>query len=337
MTDRDLPPAVSIVEPMTLDEYLAEMDPELRAVYPAFIKMFQEWPHDAREARKLQAALMTKVPPRDGIAREDFMIPNGDGSGEIPIRLYRGARGGKSRGCVVWIHGGGWSGGSIDEDDRRCDRIADEAGVALVSVGYRLAPENPFPAGVNDCYRALEWTAENAAALQVDPARIAVAGASAGGNLGAAVALMARDRKGPPLALQLLIYPGLDSRMQSPSSHVIAAGGMVLDRAMALFYRSDYLGPDGEANTSPYAAPILAEDLTGLPPSYLMVSGLDLLRDDGITYATRLMHSRVRTELHVYAGAFHGFDNMVPYASISRRAIADYIRALREAVGEVAG
>lgn len=337
MTERDFPPDGSTVKPMTLEEYLAEMDPELRAVYPAFIKMFQEWPYDAREARKLQAALMTKEPLRDGITREDFTIARRDESGEIPVRLYRAARVGKSRGVVVWIHGGGWSGGSIDEDDRRCDRIAEEAGVAVVSVGYRLAPEYRFPVGVNDCYRALQWTAENATAWQVDPARIAVAGASAGGNLAAAVALMARDRKGPPLALQVLIYPALDNRMQFPSTHVIAASGMVLERSMALFYRDDYLGPDAEKNRSPYAAPILAEDLAGLPDAYLMVGGLDLLRDDGIIYATRLMHSRVRTEVHVYAGAFHGFDNMVPFASISRRATAHYIRALRDAVGEVGG
>ncbi|MGO9606028.1 MAG: alpha/beta hydrolase [Candidatus Binataceae bacterium] len=336
MTDRDSPPDAPAVKPLTLDEYLAEMDPELRAVYSPLIPFFEAWPYDAREARRLQASLMSKEPPCDGIARENLKIPGRDASAQIPARLYSPARQDKSRGCVLWIHGGGWSCGSIDDDDRRCDRIADEARVAVVSVGYRLAPEYPFPAGLNDCYRALEWIAENATALRVDPARIAVAGASAGGNLAAAVALMARDQEGPSLALQLLIYPALDSRMQAPSTHAMAAKGIVLDRSMALFYRSDYLGPDAETNTSPYAAPVLAQDLAGLPASYLMVGGLDLLRDDAVTYATRLMHSRVRAELHVYPGAFHGFDKMVPDAAISRRATADYIRALRGAVGDVA-
>lgn len=336
MTDSYAPAVPQTEEPMTIDEFLADMDPELRAAYPAFQPFFEHWPTDAGEARKLQAALMKKEPPRDGITREDFTIPNRGVSGEIPARLYCAERRSKRRGCVLWIHGGGWSAGSIDEDDFRCDRIAEEAGVAVVSVGYRLAPEDPFPAGLNDCYRALEWMAGNTSAWHLDPARVAVAGASAGGNLAAGVALMARDRGGPSAAFQLLIYPALDSRLQAPSTHVIATKGMVLDRSMALFYRRDYLGADAEANTSPYAAPVLARDLAGLPPAYLMVGGLDLLRDDGVAYATRLMHARVRTEIHVYPGAFHGFDNMVPDAAISRRATADYIRALRDAVGDTA-
>lgn len=325
-----------IVEPMTIDEYLAEMDPELRAAYSVLQPIFELWPSDPVESRNLQAAFMKPLPPRDGVVRQDLAIPNRDGTGAIPARLYSASRSNEAIGCVMWIHGGGWSAGSIDEDDRICDRIAAEAGVAVVSVAYRLAPEHPFPHGFNDCYRALEWIADSTGRLGLDPARIAVAGASAGGNLAAAVALMARDRNRPRVAFQLLNYPALDSRMQSPSSLTMATKGMLLNRSMALNYRRNYLGADAETNTSPYASPALAKDLAGLPPAYLMVGGLDLLRDDAVAYATRLMHAGVRTELRVYPGAFHGFDNMAPDAAISGRATAEYIRALREAVGGAA-
>jgi acetyl esterase/lipase len=202
----------------------------------------------------------------------------------------------------------------------------------VVSVEYRLAPEHPHPAPVEDCYAALLWLGQNAASLGVDRSRLAVGGESSGGCLAAATALLARDRGGPSLSFQLLIYPMLDDRCSSPSLRE----GMELgvweaddnERAWQALLGERAGGDD----VAPFAAPARAVDLAGLPPAYIDVGELDVLRDEVVDYAARLNQHGVSTELHVYPGAYHGWDVLSPDATISRRAVAERQAALRTAL-----
>jgi acetyl esterase/lipase len=208
------------------------------------------------------------------------------------------------------------------------ERVIDSV---VVSVGYRLAPEHPFPAALEDCYAALTWLTAHAEELGVDPARIAVRGPSAGGTLAAAVALLARDRKVVKLAFQQILYSPLDDRQSTPSSYEITDPRM-LNRDLLLTIWKDYLGSDHQGEVSPYAAPARADDLSSLPPTYIMVGELDPLRDENIEYARRLMQAGVPTELHVYPGGFHGFESQIPTAAISQRATAEANEALKRAL-----
>jgi acetyl esterase/lipase len=199
-------------------------------------------------------------------------------------------------------------------------RFANEAGCVVVSVEYRLAPEHRFPAALDDCYAALSWTASSAAELGVDPDRIGLAGASSGGNLAAATALLARDRGEPPVAFQCLVYPTLDDRMQTASVQFV--GTPLVDGGDVARCWEYYLGAD-RTDVSPYAAPGRTDDLSGLPPAYVMTAELDPLRDDGVQYAARLLEAGVSVELHQFAGAFHGFD-LFPTA-LSQRALDEQV------------
>ena len=187
----------------------------------------------------------------------------------------------------------------------------------VVSVEYRLAPEHPFPAGLEDCYAALVWTATEAKKLGIDPERIAIAGQSAGGGLAAATALLARDRGGPKLCFQLLEIPELDDRLDTPSM-LAFTDTPLWNRPNAVWSWRHYLGPDHRGEVSPYAAPARAENLAGLPPAYISTMEFDPLRDEGILYALRLLQAGVSVELHSYPGTFHG-SALLPTAEVSRR------------------
>jgi acetyl esterase/lipase len=281
-------------------------------------------PQEARaRARTFTESAGLTAPGRDELAIHDRTVPGPAGAPDVTVRVYDPPLEGP-RPAVVYIHGGAFIAGDLDIEDMRCVRLARDAGCVVVSVDYRLAPEERFPAALDDCYAALRWTASEAASLDIDAARLGIVGASAGGNLAAAVALLARDRGGPDLAFQMLLYPCLDDRMTSPSVQV--AGTPMIDAASCAMAWSHYLDPN--ASTVPaYAAPARAIDLAGLPPAYVMVSELDPLRDECIEYATRLLQSGVPTELHVFAGAFHGFD-MMP-TTLSRRAADEQVEWLR--------
>jgi len=271
----------------------------------------------------------------DGIAYSDEVIPASAGGQDVTVRVYRGAatgvRGPGTAGpAILWIHGGGYMFGSGLMEDVRLARWARDLGAAVVSVEYRLAPEHPYPAPLDDCYAALAWTVANAEKLGVDADRIAVAGASAGGGLAAGLALLARDREEYAVAYQMLIYPMIDDRNATASSHLDT---LVWTRAANLLGWRAYLGnAAGTDGVDAYAAPARADDLDGLPPAFIGVGTLDVFRDENIEYAQRLLAAGVPTELHVYPGATHGFEAMCPDAAVARRCQRDIDDALARAL-----
>ncbi|MYD08906.1 MAG: alpha/beta hydrolase [Chloroflexi bacterium] len=260
---------------------------------------------------------------------EERTIPGPEG--EIGVVIYQPPTP-APRGGLLWIHGGGYIVGSGRNDPHGIG-FAEHAGCTVVSVDYRLAPESPYPAAISDCFGALCWLAENTDELGVDPARIAIGGASAGGGLTAALALYNRDHGGPDLAYQLLIYPMIDDRHETPSGREITHP-TVWNRELSLKAWRMYLGAEyGRESVSPYAAAARARDLSGLPPALVTVGMLDLFRDENIDYAQRLMAAGVPTELQVYPGMYHGAEMSVMDAAVSIRMRTAYRDALRRAIG----
>jgi acetyl esterase/lipase len=207
-----------------------------------------------------------------------------------------------------------------------------EFGAVVVSVEYRLAPEHPDPAPVEDCYAGLVWTAKHAEELGIDAERIMIAGASSGGGLAAGTALLARDRGFPPLSHQVLICPMLDDRIITHSSRMLVGEGGT-DRNDILFGWTSLLGERrGGPNVSPYAAPARARDLSGLPRTYLDAGSTEVFRDEVIDYATRLSQAGVCVDLHIWGGGFHGFDQFAPHAALSRASLAARDEYLRRAL-----
>lgn len=255
----------------------------------------------------------------------DRLIARGSDA-PLRVRVYSPMISADRRPGVLFFHGGAFVLGDLESEHDRCLRYAADALCVVVSVDYRLAPEHPFPTGVEDCYFALEWVAQNAADLGIDSARLAVVGSSAGGAFAAASAQMARDRGGPALALQMLLYPVLDDRLTTASMRQFT-DTPVWDSPNTVAMWAQYLsGPDP---VSAYAAPARATSLEGLPSSYIMTAELDPLRDEAIDYALRLLQAGVSVELNQVAGAYHGFDTRVPDAAISRRAVDDQIHHLQ--------
>ncbi len=253
------------------------------------------------------------------VSRSDHEVESSDGH-RVPIRVHRpaDARTDETRPAVVWMHGGGLVSGTHLIDDGRFDRWCTRFGVVGVAVDYGLAPERPFPGPLEDCYAALAWTHAHADDLGVAADRIGIGGASAGGNLAAGLALLARDRGEHAVAFQALVYPMLDDRMTTVSS---AWEVPIWPPASNHFGWSAYLaGRRGAADVSAYAAPARAVDLAGLPPAFVCVGALDGFVDEDVDYAARLVRAGVPVELHVYPGAPHGFDLMMVHTDVARRA-----------------
>ena len=263
-----------------------------------------------------------------GVARiEEMKIPGP--AGEIPIRVYW-PREGVPLPVLVYYHGGGWVIGDLDTNDSLCRMLSNRTSAVVVSVDYRLAPEHPFPAAVDDSYAALVWVSRNAESLGVDRSRIAVGGGSAGGNLTAAVALMARDRGGPELVYQVMIYPATNLFDLTTASHRDFAEGYGLTRKHVEFFRDSYL-PELADRRSPYASPLLAESLEDLPPAIVITAGFDVLRDEGIAYAERLEAAGVPTLRAHYPSMIHGFVTIDRLFGEADDAIDEAAAALSEA------
>lgn len=299
----------------------------LSLVDPALRPLLEAWPTTTLSAQTLEAARARELPPfpvePDDIVVEERHIPGPAGGAAVSLRLYRPPSGGGPTGCLFHIHGGGFVMGSAREVEFAYRPIAATLGCVIVSVDYRLAPEAIFPVAIEDCYAGLAWTFANAATLNVDTMRIGVTGESAGGGLAAALALMARDRGEHRLAFQHRTC------VRPPHAH---AGQFVWNADSNRFGWRALLGwePGGDG-VSPYAAPARAEDLAGLPPTYIMTGALDLFVDEDIEYARRLIAAGVPTELHVFSGAFHGFD-ILPGAAVADAARAARLAALGRAL-----
>ncbi|GAA2210276.1 alpha/beta hydrolase [Nonomuraea monospora] len=296
------------------------MDPELEAFIPLFPATDLSDPVAAREEL---TALAVAVPPAnvEGMVVEDVLVP---ADPPVPVRIYRPRQ---ARGAVIWLHGGGYVMGNLDTEHPWAGRVADLSGATVISVGYRLAPEHPFPAALDDAYAVLTWASEHASELGLDPDLIAVGGHSAGAALAAGIALRARDERGPAIRFQLLHQPGLDDRQQTWSQRNFTGTPWMTRDKFAMVWRH-YMG---SRPVTPYAAPARAEDLSGLPPAYVATAEFDPLRDEGIEYALRLLQAGVSVELHQWPGTFHGSQAIVS-ADVSRRQIAELAAVLRRAL-----
>jgi acetyl esterase/lipase len=274
----------------------------------------------------LLAALDSLLPKVTDVASRELRTQSADGA---PVRLRWFEKQGGARGpAVLYLHGGGMILGSVDTYALVIENLVSTTGVPMLAVDYRLAPEHPHPAPVEDCYAGLQYLAEHARSLGADPARLAVMGDSAGGGLAAATALVARDRQGPPLARQILIYPMLDDRNTradprlapfvtwSHDDNVTGWGALLGARA----------GKEGVPHA---AAPARATDFSNLAPAYLEVGQLDIFCNETILYALKLSQAGVPVELHVRPGAQHGFERLAPGSDVARRSTADRLRALR--------
>jgi acetyl esterase len=311
------------------------IDPELAAVLDLLPSIDLSDPVAARAAfDEALEAIPVDIPGVEALAIEDRPVPGHEGAPPVRVRVYRPAQvaaGARVPG-IVMIHGGGFVIGSIEAEHAGAALLALNVGAVVVSVQYRLAPEHPYPAGLHDCYAALTFVHAESDALGVDSGRIALVGASAGGGLAAATALYARDRGGPPVCFQLLQIPELDDRLETASMRAFVDSPL-WNRPLAVQSWLAYLGPlSGSAEVPPYAAPARSEDLSGLPPAYVSTAEHDPLRDEGITYALRLLQAGVSVELHQFPGTFHG-SALVTTAAVSRRAQREVAEVLRRALG----
>lgn len=293
------------------------MDAELAEVARQLVPSDLTDPAAARAGNRARHAL-DPVP----VDWQQLQVSDRAVAGGVPVRLYR-PPGVERPPVVVWVHGGSFMLGDLDSSDALCAEMAVAAGALVVNVDYRLAPEHPAPAGLHDAYAVLEWVAGEG---DIDPARIAIAGQSAGGCLAAGCALLARDRGGPGLVYQLLAYPALDDRLRTRSARQMPDSPVITSDSIAIMWKVYLAGGAADG----YIAPARTEDLSGLPPTLIVTAEQDPLRDEAIEYATRLQESGVDTVLHDVPGTFHGFDTVAPEAAISRRTREFYLSALAE-------
>ncbi|MCU7723346.1 alpha/beta hydrolase [Actinoplanes sp. KI2] len=299
---------------LAYDAYLAE-EPELAPMSPALLPRI-------RAEVDAEVAALTDLSHGGRFIVAEPSVPGLDGAPEVPLLVCTPAGAPAARPALYFIHGGGFF---CNDHRLGLDQLLETAerfGATLVSVGYRLAPEHPYPAQIDDAYAGLRWVAGHANALGIDPERIVVTGYSAGGGLGAALALTVRDKGGPRLLGQLLMSPMLDDRNDSASAMQMDAIEF-WDRSYNGFGWSSLLGDlRGETEVPQYAAPARATDLTGLPPAFLDVGSAECLRDEVLAYAGRIWQAGGRAELHVWPGGIHAFDREVPEARISKAAVA---------------
>ncbi|MEU9024884.1 alpha/beta hydrolase [Actinomadura sp. NPDC048394] len=281
-----------------------------------------------RERFRLMWTMPEDLRPVGSVAGTAIPGPAGD----LPARVYTPEGDGPFP-AFVWFHGGGWTIGGLDENEYACRAVCAEAGAVVVSVDYRLAPENPFPAAAEDAYAAVQWVAAHGAQINADPSRIAVGGESAGGNLAAVAALKARDLGGPDLALQVLVSPVLGHPEDGRASYAEFAEGYFLTKASMEWFFTTY--PTGPADLDdPYLLPLRSKDLSGLAPALILEAECDVLRDEGEEYARRLKDAGVETELVRYDGLIHAFFGpLASELSVAKQAHSRAAAALRAAFG----
>ncbi|MBM4569068.1 alpha/beta hydrolase fold domain-containing protein [Rhodococcus hoagii] len=306
--------------------------PELRPLVPALPRVDIAEPAAFRERQRIRAAgLAAAVQRPQGMTVVDRLVPGPAGAPDVPVRIYAPGGSPSEVGALVWFHGGGYVFGEIEASERACVEIADVVGCVVVSVEYRLAPEHPYPAGLDDCCAALTWVAAHGDELGVDPARLAVGGVSAGAGLAAALALRVRDENGPRLVYQVLDNPMLDDRMETASIREFTDTPL-WTHGQAVLGWDFYLG-DRSGQTPPYAAAARADDVAGLPPAWISANELDPLRDEAIEYALRLLRAGVPVELHHRPGTFHGSNGFAGF-SVSDRTREDMHLGLKTALAE---
>jgi len=289
--------------------------------------MEQFEPAALRQAFSMQSK-MTAAPPAEMASVEDKLIP-GDGS-DIPVRIYRPLTDGDDLlPVLVFYHGGGWVICDLDTHDDACRSLAAEGKCMVVSVDYRLAPEHKYPAAVDDAWAALLWVAENGTSIGADNERIAVGGDSAGGNLAAVTALMARNQGGPEIAFQLLIYPVTDISNLNRQSHQLFAENYGLTYAAMTWFRDHYL-PAGQNPADPHISPLCADDFSGLPPAMVITCEADVLRDEGDAYAEAVHGAGVHVDQRRYPGMIHGFFSMAGVIDVGMQARKDAGEALKK-------
>ena len=308
------------------------LDPQAKVLFDALgitdRKLENMTPEAARELGKAMVAARRQMGIEAVHEVRDVKIP-GPG-GEIPVRIYTPDIA-KPAPALIYFHGGGWVLGDLESHDHVCRSLANRVPCVVLSVDYRLAPEAKYPAAVEDSMAATEWIAAHAGELGIDAGRIAIGGDSAGGNLATVVARLARDRKGPRLIYQLLIYPGTDMRMDWPSVEENADGPLLTKPAM-IWFLAHYLRGE-EDKLDPLASPLLAADLGELPPAFVLTAECDPIRDEGEAYAERLRAAGVAVEVKRYPGMPHGFFSFGGALTVGKVAFGDAVGGLRGAFG----
>jgi acetyl esterase/lipase len=306
------------------DRIDAESKPPLEALWEAMPGGFNSI-SDIVARRAAMLASRAAIPqgsfPQLQVAEYQYPGPEN----ELTLRLYRPEAAAVDSPGLIYIHGGGMIMGDLESQDENMRQAATELGMPIASIDYRKAPEHPYPAAPEDCYAGVCWVFENAASLGIDASNIGLMGASAGGGLALAVALMLRDRRGPTLKYLLPIYPMIDDRHETTSSNEVVDIG-IWDRAGSIEAWGWYLGG---AAPDAYAAPARAEDLSNLPPTYIDVGDLDLFRDEDIEIAQRLSAAGVPVEFHLWTGAYHASELFAPDARLSQEIWATRYRAIR--------
>ncbi len=284
---------------------------------------------EAREAMQRGREILQPDPPEMSEVRALSCLGPG---GPIPLRLYRpkSAAPGEKLPALVFYHGGGWVLGDLDTHDTLCRELSAKAGCAVIAVDYRLAPEHRFPAAVNDAFAATAWIANHAADLAIDADRLAVGGDSAGGNLAIVVAVLARDKGGPAISYQLLIYPATDAS-KTQVSHQENAAILPLTKPVMEWFWAHYMG-ESDGTTDWRASPLNAGSLINLPPAYVITAGYDVLRDEGLDFADKLEAAGVLVTRKHYPGQIHGFITMGKIIREANAAVADAAAALRVAL-----
>lgn len=283
------------------------------------------------QTRAALAQMNVPIPDFPSVSVAERRVPGPQGAPDVRILTYFPKNATGPVPALFWIHGGGYVLGNADQADLQLKTVVSTIGCAAVAVDYRLAPETPHPGPVEDCYAALKWLYTNATDLGVDASRIAIGGDSAGGGLAAGLGLLTRDRGEVPFIFQLLIYPMLDDRTVTATDPHPYTGEYVWTPAANHFGWASLLGQEpGSAGVSPYAAAARAENLAGLPSTFISVGALDLFLEEDMEYARRLIRAGVPTELHIYPGAFHGFP-MIPDAKLTQSYNHDYLGALTRA------